>query len=460
MTNGGIRMDFTKKVGFVALGEINTPIEKLWEKHDMALAAIKGFEDCEVYDAGLVIDDPKYKYADAAIRKLKKQEFDVLLLCVCGWIPTHAVIRVTDEFRHTPMILWGLCGWIENGKMITTAEQAGTTAIRPTFQEMHYTFKYFYSVIGEEMPLEGIHKYITAAHAAKELRHIHIGTMGYRDMLLYGTMFEGFSMRRDIGLEVETFEMLEMTQYAKKVKKADIEEVVRYMKENWKFNYPCDDEPMYAAARYALAIGKKIEERGWEAVTLNDVDGFKKLCGFPPAPIFVILMAKYGIPTTPENDVMGNATQVIAKLLTGQISHYMEYYEFGKDTVLIGDPDYVPECVTDGGVQIHPAAFGLLSTSLVNVSKVKTGFVTNVRLVYTDGKYKLHMYQGDAVAPENWNEYGWDDPAPQLCSLRVKLTTPVEEFAQKVGCQHVIVTYGDNRELFEDFAQILGIEVI
>ena len=171
-------------------------------------------------------------------------------------------------------------------------------------------------------------------------------------------------------------------------------------------------------------------------------------------------MKKYGIPTTPENDVMGNVTQVMAKLLTGQISHYMEYYEFTKNSVLIGDPDYVPECVTDGGVQIHPAAFGLLSTSLVNVSKVKTGRVTNVRLVYTDGKYKLHMYTGEAKTPKPWNEYGWDDPAPQLCSLEVFLDSPVEEFAQKVGCQHVIVTYGDNTELFKDLAQILGIEVI
>ena len=455
-------MDFTKKVGFVALGEVNTPIEKLMEKHDMALKAVQ-FDDCEVYDAGLVIDDPKYKTADAAIKKLKKQEFDVLLLCVCGWIPTHAVIRVTDEFRHTPMILWGLCGWVENGNMLTTAEQAGTTAIRPTFQEMHYTFKYFYNVIGEEMPLDGIHKYITAAHAAKALRRVHVGTMGYRDMLLYGTQFEGFSMRRDLGVEVETFEMLEMTQYLKKVKKADVDAEVAYIKKNWKFDAPVDaevEDSIEKAVRYALAVGRKIEERGWEAVTLNDVDGMKKLCGFPPAPVFMILMRRYGIPTTPENDVMGNVTQVIAKLLTGQISHYMEYYEFGKDSVLIGDPDYVPEEVVDGDVHILPAPFGLLSKSLVNVSKVKTGYVTNVRLIFSDGKYKLHMYQGDAKTPESWNEYGWGDPAPHLCSLRVFLDTPVEDFAEKVGCQHVIVTYGDNKELFEDFAQIMGIEII
>lgn len=452
-------MELRKRVGFVALGEVNTPIEKLWEKHDMALKAVS-FDDCDVFDGGLVIDDPKYETADAAIAKLEAQKFDVLVLCVCGWIPTHAVIRVTDEFRHLPMLLWGLCGWREDGKIVTTAEQAGTTAIRPTMQEMGYTFKYVYNMIDQPMPMQEIHNFITAAAAARKLRHMHIGTMGYRDMLLYGTQFEGFSMRRDIGLEVETYEMLEMVQNLEKVDEAEVEKEMEYIRKNWIMDKECDEAIARKGVRYALAIGKKIEERGWDALTLIDVDGMKKLCGFPPAMVFMVLARRYGVPTTPENDVMGNATQLIAGLLTNQTPHYMEYYEFFPKSVLIGVPDYVPEAVIDGDVHMLPTAFGLLDTSLLNVSKVKTGRVTCVRLLYTNNQYKLHIYTGEAKTPQPWNEYGWAPPAPQLPSLEVVLDTPVEEFAQKVGCQHVIVTYGDNRAVFEDFAKVLGIEII
>ena len=94
------------------------------------------------------------------------------------------------------------------------------------------------------------------------------------------------------------------------------------------------------------------------------------------------------------------------------------------------------------------------------MSKCRTGRVTCARLVYTGGKYALHVYTGTANAPKPWNEYGWDDPAPQLVRLEVELDSPVAEFAQKVASQHVIVTYGDNRALFEEFANILGIEVM
>ena len=36
--------------------------------------------------------------------------------------------------------------------------------------------------------------------------------MGYRDMLLYGTQYEGNSMRGQLGVEVEPYEMLEMVR--------------------------------------------------------------------------------------------------------------------------------------------------------------------------------------------------------------------------------------------------------
>ena len=54
---------------------------------------------------------------------------------------------------------------------------------------------------------------------------------------------------------------------------------------------------------------------------------------------------------------------------------------------------------------------------MLNVSKVKTGYVTCIRLVYVNGAYKLHMYTAEEKTPESWNEYGWDDPAPQLPGL-------------------------------------------
>jgi len=450
-----------RKIGFVCFGEVNTPYERLQLKHDGALSQLKTLEHCNIMDAGIVIDDPGYDTAENALKILRGKEIDCLVLCVAGWIPTHAVIYVTDEFRHVPMLLWGLCGWYENGKLITTADQAGTTAIRPALEAMGYTFKYIYNVVNKPMPLRKIDAYFSACYAVRKLRKARVATMGYRDMLLYGTQYEGNSMRGKLGVEVETFEMLEMVQNLETLDPVKVAEGVSYVKENWKILSPCEDEIIEKGVKYALAIGKKIEERGYEAISLIDVDGMKKLMGFPPAMVFMLLEHYYGILTIPENDIMGAVTQVIMKYLTGQTVPYMEYYEFFEKSMLIGVPDFVPEPVIDGDVNMLPAAFGLLSSSLLNVSKVKTGYVTCIRLVYVNGKYKIHMYTAEAKTPESWNEYGWDDPAPQLPSLEVFPDSyTVEEFAQKVSGQHVILGYGDFVEELKDFCKLMDIEMI
>lgn len=449
-----------KQIGFVCFGEVNTPIERLNLKHDEALKALEPL-GYEVLDAGLVIDDPAYQTADAAVEKLRGYDMAGLIVCVAGWIPTHAVIRVTDPFRHIPMLLWGLCGWRENGRIITTAEQAGTTALRPAFEALGYSFKYIYNIIDQPLPMAKIDTFLSACCARKALRNARVGTMGYRDMLLYGTQYEGNSMRGQIGVEVEPFEMLEMVQNLEKLDADAVAEGVRFVKENWVFKKPCDDSVIECGVKYALAIGMKIKERGWEAISLIDVDGMKKLMGFPPAMVFMLLEHYYGVLTVPENDVMGAVTQLIMKYLSGSIVPYMEYYEFFTDSMLIGVPDFIPKAATMGDVTVLPAAFGLLNASLLNVSKVQTGYVTCARLVYINGKYRMHVYTAEAKTPMAWNEYGWDDPAPQLPSLQVfPDSCTVEDFAQKVSSQHVIVAYGNYVEAIRDFCKLMDIEVV
>ena len=229
-----------KNVGFACFGEVNTPIERLQMKHDEALGVLKDM-GYDLLDAGLVIDDEKYATADAAAEKLRGFDMCCLVVCVAGWVPTHAVIRVTDQYRHIPMLLWGLCGWKQNGRIITTAEQAGTSAIRPTFEALGYDFKYVYNIIGKDYPRAKLDAFISACAARRALRDARVGTMGYRDMLLFGTQYEGNSMRGQLGVEVEPYEMLEMVRALDTLEPDKIAEGVKYVKETWKFEKPCDE---------------------------------------------------------------------------------------------------------------------------------------------------------------------------------------------------------------------------
>jgi L-fucose isomerase-like protein len=148
------------------------------------------------------------------------------------------------------------------------------------------------------------------------------------------------------------------------------------------------------------------------------------------------------------------------RYLTEQVGAYFEFYEFLKDRLLIGVPDFVPAAVVDGKVRARISRFGLLSSGVLNISKIKTGRVTLCRLASRGERYRMHMVAGEAVAPRPWEEAGWDQPAPQLPGLEVILDDPVKDFAQKVLGQHYILAYGDHRGQLVDLCALLGVEVV
>jgi L-fucose isomerase-like protein len=445
--------------GFIGFGEVNTPREVIEKLSSDAQSELQKM-DWNIIAARPVSDDEEYHDADQAIKMLKGQDFDLLVICIAGWIPAHAVVRITDKFRHIPMLLWGLSGWMADGCLVTTAPQAGTSAMRAVMEGLGYRFRYVYSTIDSLVPVEKISSFGRAARAASLLREARIGSMGYRDMLLYGTSVDIMAMRREIGIEVECFEMLEIINNLDLVSEEDIQTALEYCLKNWQFEKQPDLEVLRRGAKYYLSLKMKIEKRKYDAVSLIDVDGMKKLEGFPPAMVFMLITDLLNLCTTPENDVIGNAAQLMVRYLTGQTAHYMEFYEYFSDRVLIGVPDYVPGAVTLDGIRLLPAKFGRFSPSLLNVSKVQDGPVTLLRLIENRGRYVMHMATGQAVQPRAWEEYGWEHPAPQLPSLEIILDEPVESFADKISSQHTILAYGNICDDMTQLCNLLNITLI
>ena len=133
------------KIGFVGFGEINTPVDVIIRKCRAAEQALIG-EGLELVSVYPVADDSEEKQINAALEKLSGESFDALVLCVAGWIPTHAVVKITEHYRSLPMVLWGLCGWYEDGRLVTTADQAGTSGLRAAFEGLGYRFSHTYPV--------------------------------------------------------------------------------------------------------------------------------------------------------------------------------------------------------------------------------------------------------------------------------------------------------------------------
>jgi len=448
------------KAGFVGFGEVNSPRDLIERKCREAQAALAA-QGVEVVAADPVADDPEGVHEERARRALANQDFDIVIVCLAGWIPSHSVLDVIAPLAHKPMVLWGLAGEHIGGRLVTTADQAGTTALRGPMEELGYRFGYVYDT--PDAPYAAATRVAglcRAAAAAADLRSARVGMVGYRDMKLHSTLVDAIALRRVVGAEIEVIDTLAIAQGMERVDVAGIASVEEAIRRDWEFDREPSSELLEPSIRLYLAVMEKVRERGYRAVSLIDVDGIKKLMGFTPAGALMLLADQGGLATIPENDGHGAVTQLMVRAVTGQVGAYLEFYEFMADRILAGVPDYVPAGVVDGPVQVRLARFGDLSEGVLNVSRVRTGRVTLCRLGMHAGAYRLHVMTGEAVTPAPWEEAGWAPPAPQLPGLEVIPDGGVPAFAAKVLGQHYILAHGDQRPALTDLCELLGIEVV
>ncbi|NLF94343.1 MAG: hypothetical protein GX564_10700 [Oligosphaeraceae bacterium] len=444
------------RAAFVGFGEINTPREFIEQRCADALQALRQ-RGVIVHSTAPVSDDPEGKQAERARQELLTGQFDALVLCVAGWIPSWAVLKTIEPFKHLPVLLWGLSGWRENGRFVTTADQAGTTALRAPLQALGYNCQYLVNFKDEAPRWDEAADFLFAASARAALRQALIGMIGYRDMKLYGTLYDGMTLKKQLGCEFEHFDLLEIQQLMQALPQAEISRLAGELRQRWDFLREPQAGTLENSVRLALACKRKIEERGYAAFSFCDVDGIKKLLQFAPAGALTLLHEELDLPSIPENDSYGAVTQVLLQALTGEVPAYLEFYEFSRNSALMGVPDYVPGNVVEGRVTVMPNAFGDFGEGLLNVSRLRTGTVTIVRLACQDAQLLLHAALGEAVQPEAWEEAGWASPAPQLPSLEIKFPCCVEPFLQEVQGQHYILAYGNILPRLRAFAQICGL---
>lgn len=452
--------DEKARIGFVGFGEVNTPREFIDQRCRQVAAELEKQGFAVVYTEP-VSDDPAGSQARRAVEELSREPFDALVVCVAGWIPSWAVFQTIEPFRHKAMLLWGLSGWRNpDGHFVTTADQAGSTALRQPMQEMGYLFKYLVNFKDSEPRFAEAVCWLKAATASARMQHALIGMSGYRDMRLYGTLYDGSLLKGRIGAEIEHFDLLEIQQLLEQLDDGEVKQLSQKIRADWDFVREPQPGTIENSVRLYLAFRKKIEERSYDAFSFCDVDGVKKLLKFAPAGALTLLHQEMEIPTVPENDSYGAVTQLIVQALTGQLPAYLEFYEFLRQGALMGVPDYVPKAVVDGRIRVMPNAFGSFGEGLLNVSRLKSGTVTIARLAQRDGKLVLHAARAEAVQPEPWEEAGWAPPAPQLPSLQLNFEQDADPFLDQVMGQHYILSYGDNLNLLRDFCKIKQIEML
>ena len=443
------------RVGFAGFGFYGYPRDVVVSRAHEAAEAVRGL-GIDVVEAEPLtgLDD-----VPRGLAQFAGQNIDAVIACVIAWTETPVIVGLLRDYLHLPILLWGRGGYTVDGRLVSPAAQAGTAAARDTLASLGARFLYLYDYPDSPMHLDRVGDFCAAARAVRTLAHARLGMMGYADMGLYGLMFDGLDVRKRIGVEVESYDMLEVDQAIARLPKPRVQSLVEQWRKAWHFEEQVTEATLERVAGLTLALGDRIDERGYLAMSTKCVYGVTKHMGCTACLPQSMLGDKAHFVC--ENDAPGMITQTMMGLMSGQSSTFLELYEIFPDRVLMGVCGFVPTSLTrDGKASVREYGWGGSTAGLVNTAQMKTGRVTLARLSLRGERYKMHLLTGEGFAPRPWEESGWAPPAPRFPSLEIVLDTGVGDFAAKALAQHYGMVYGDHRQALEDLCRLLDIEVI
>ena len=403
----------------------------------------------------MLIHDQRWRHAQNVPGR---DPCDFLIVNIINWVDTRGVFAVLHEFKHEPMVLYSFGGFTdEKGTLISPAAGAGSTSIRLPMQLMGIKFKYLFNAPDSPMNVEGIKKFGKAAQVMKALRKARLGMIGYNDMGLYSTGYNPTRMRNELGVEIESVDMLQLQKKMQSLTGDEVEQAVNEITKDWE--YPLGKpkpEVIENAVRMGVASIRICEEKKFNAFSYKCVEGIDSEMGLTHAiPASIVNAAGY--PYVDENDLGNLTAELMLRWLSGNQTMFIEHYEHHPDWILLGEDGYCPWDFIDGKPQIKPVSTVLLD-GLVQCSNLKKGRMTLASLAETPEGYQMHIVTGEGRERPQWVEMGV--PLPSWPSVKLYTDVTVERILNNIQSQHLAMTYGDHVDSLKHLCYLLNIKVI
>jgi L-fucose isomerase-like protein len=344
------------------------------------------------------IDEPSFQRAMGACEGAGVQAV-VLLQCTLsdGRLAPSIAQRWPD-----PLILWATPEK-PDGDMISSCSLVGTHVWASTFRHMNHAFEVVY---GDPDSAETRQHFIEAVRMAavvRRLRSVRLGAIGGQAPGYYAMGADPFVMNRALGIQLQTFSLLEFANAVNDLSPQAVEEDVAKVK---MLGLPhkdtsADDLPM--ASRLYLAMRSFLDYERLDAMTIRCWPEMPNTFGQWPY-LGLARLVNEGRAVACEGDADGALAGWLGESLGFGRCYLSDWLEHDHETITVWHVGAAPMSLSpppgEPGGPCIARHFNIKKPAVIESSLRENMPVTLMRLWRCEGKYFLTAREGQTVRPK------------------------------------------------------------
>ncbi len=460
-------MTVKAKIGVLVMALLEDDYNKTGHMRPAATAAAQEIADLlsaygDVVHAGLVEEEHQ---AAAAARMFNAEDVDIIvameLAYTKGVVPARCFIDTT-----APVLVWNAQRISRLGEadgfdvVMLNSGMAGMPELTAVLLRTGRDFTMVTSRLDDAEGRRKVADTISAAAVRRRLRSARIALVGHPFEGMTDLMFDGLSLRQDIGPVVWPLEPEKIAVRFGEIPQAEVDATIAT--ERAKYTVEMEPELFERSVRLALALESVVKEHGFDAFTAFDqVWLTDPRVGIIPS-YGTGRLCEIGIPASPEGDVDCAVAQLILQELAGQATTVENYViDFENNAVMFShDGHGNPALATPGEAKVKHSIYyqGVRGFGAGFEFAYQPGPVTNLALVTMgENQWRFVISEGEFIPfpPRPIS-------APQTLfrhdSLRID--DWCDEWCQSGAPHHMAAAQGRWTEQLLVLARMLGIEAV
>lgn len=414
----------------------------------------------ELISAGLVTTEES---AESAATKFREADVDALVACCAMWSEDQPLLRVLEEMKDTPLLLWcwtpgtALPERLTALDLIKWSGPVGAQQISGALRRSGRKFTFVLGSHNERETLQEIEDFAKAAAAVKHLRHARIGLLPYRYCVMTNTWVDEFDLMNRFGVDVVYISVNQLLSSSAAVRDAEVKSYVDSLKD-MRVSSEVSPQGLSEAAKVSLGLAKLVDDLKLDAVSIGDCnDELHAVLNCRPC-LYLPSVFERGVVVGMEGDLLGIIAQLMLSRLSGQPTMFTEIFTYDElqDQILVGHAGM-------HDIRLAPSRSAVRLTrdyeypnekaGVWMAFSVRPGPVTLLSITSNQRGFHFVVTRGEALPAE-----GRLQGYPYAL---VKLDIPLRSFfnaTTSVGTtQHWALVPGDVRGSVSKLANILGV---